>query len=257
MRELRRTYAVSHRPFSYYAAGAFVVPFVIGQSDAVGDTLSGERQFSETRGHYWLWRNGKFSDDEFVGINQYRRCFWFSQLVPSGHRLSEISTQLAGSGQSTVTVPRDDYVEYINLINRADLAPLNRSLEGVDLVVNRDLQFGYPMSRLYAQNHWVADWEVFFAVCREHGYDPGSPTWLTTHTVYVFTPALFDEYMTDWWRVMSAVNERVPFEEHPYQHRKFGFMSEWFMTAWLLRLRPTVRVLRLPVIEGDFAEPRG
>ena len=256
MLELRHTYAMSHRPFPY-ASGGFVVPFTIGRDDLAGDTLSDKKQFSETRGHYWLWKNCKFSDDEFVAVNQYRRCFWFSELIPSTHRFASISAQLATSGQSTITTSRDDYVEYINLINRADLAPLSRSLEGVDLVVNRDLHFGYPMSRLYGENHWVADWEVFYAVCRENGYDPGSPEFLTTHTVYIFTSALFDEYMTDWWRVMSQVNERVPFEEHPYQHRKFGFMSEWFMTAWLIRLRSTVRVARLPIIEGDMMEPRG
>ncbi len=256
MHELRRTYAMSHQPFPY-PTGGFVVPFVLGLDDATGDTLSGERQFSETRGHYWLWKNHKFSDDEFVGINQYRRCFWFSQLIPREHRFAAISSQLAGSGQSTVTVSREDYVEYVDLVNRADPAPLGRSLEGVDLVVNRDLHFGYPMSRLYGENHRAADWEVFYRVCRDEGYDPGSPDWLTTHTVYVFTPALFDEYMTSWWRVMSRVNERVPVDDDPYQHRKFGFMSEWFMTAWLVRLRPSVRVLRLPIIEGDLMEPRG
>lgn len=231
-----------------------MVPFVAEQDDVSGDTLCDQKQFSETRGHYWLWKNGKFAPDELVGINQYRRCFWFSQLIPKNHHLNDLNRRFDG-GAPTIVTSRTDFIEYINIIEKADLSPLNEWLSGVDLVVNRDLRFGYPMSKLYGQNHRAADWDVLARILSKNGYDNGNFDWLTTHTVYIFTQELFDKYMTDWWNVMEEVNANIPVETDPYQHRKIGFMSEWFMTAWLIRLKiehPALRIERLPIVEGQL-----
>lgn len=236
-----------------YVGGKFVVPFVMGRDDLTGESLWDKKQFSETRGHYWLWKNGVFEANEFVAINQYRRCFWFPQLIPAGHRFAEISDFFrANAAQPTLIASRQDYLDYINLIDQADLSTLNEWLQGVDLVVNRDLHFGYPLSRLYGHNHRAADWEVLAPILRAHGYDDGHYEWLTTHTVYIFSPALFATYMQDWWQVMSEVDALIPVEEHNYQHRKIGFMSEWFMTGWLLKHGERLHVERLAMLEGQL-----
>ncbi len=259
MPEFRRTIAISHMPFSY-EHGAVIEPFIMGVDDQAGDNISEHKAFSEARGHYWLWKNGRFEADEFVAINQYRRCFWFSQLVPPDHRLAGITRHLSVNvSQATVETTRADYVEYIKLISEADLAPLNHWLEGVDLVVNRNVWTNLPVHKLYGLNHRAQDWEIFANVLRKKGYDDGRFNWLTTHTVYIFTPELFNDYMTDWWDVMSEVYPKLIQEEDPYQHRKGGFLSEWFMSPWLIKQRierPALRVQTLPVIEGLFQHDR-
>ncbi len=260
IRELRRSYAVSHLPFNYPLSG-WIAPFIIGRDDQGGDSISDRAAFSEARAHYWLWKNQPFAADEFVAINQYRRCFWFPQLIPkSNRRLWEINRLLSiNVGQPTIETTRAVYTEYIAAIEHADLTPVNEWLRGADLVVNRNLVFNVPVHQLYGYNHRKQDWEVFASVLRKRGYVDGRFNWLATHTVYIFTPELFDDYMTAWWDVVSEVYELIAPNDDPYQHRQFGFMSEWFMSMWLINLRierPTVRVQTLPVIEGRFQDDR-
>ena len=71
MTELRRSFAISHLPLNYPLLG-WIKPFVIGERPVV-DNIDDRRSFSETRAHYWLWRNEKFDEDEFVAVQQYRR----------------------------------------------------------------------------------------------------------------------------------------------------------------------------------------
>jgi uncharacterized protein DUF4422 len=255
MSELRRSFAMSHLPFTYDLHG-WIKPFVIGKDDASGDTIADITSFSETRGNYWLWKNGKFAADEFVAINQYRRCFWFPQLVHKLRYFSDLNRLISVNAQQpTFLVTRSDYIAYIDAIQDADLSPLNEWLSGSDLVVNRSLLFDVQVCELYGHNHRSQDWQIFAHVLRKHGYNDGRFNWLATHTVYIFTPELFNDYMTDWWQVVSEVRGIVEDDDDPYQHRKFGFMSEWFMSMWLIKLRverPTVRVQTLPILEGRF-----
>jgi hypothetical protein len=233
-----------------------IVPFVLGKDDTIGDNISNRSQFSEARGHYWLWRNMRFADDEFVAINQYRRCFWFPQLIPRTHRFFDTNRYFSEDVyKATIETTRKDYLEYIHMIDHTDLSPLNEWLRGADLVVNRHLYFNAPLYQLYGQNHIGQDWEIFASVLRKHGYNDGRFNWLTTHTLYIFTPELFNYYMTDWWEVMSEVADLVGPETDSYQSRKLGFMTEWFMSMWLIKLRierPTTRIQTLPVLEGRF-----
>ena len=88
-----------------------------------------------------------------------------------------------------------------------------------------------------------------------NGYDDGRHRWLTGHLMFIMRPVLFDEYMTAWWKVMSAVDQVVAHEDDPYQHRKIGYMTERFVSAWLLRIRkerPSLRIQTLPIAEGLF-----
>ncbi len=258
MTELRRSYAMSHLPYSYDLEGSFIKPFVIGVDDTTGDNISDRKEFSEMRGYYWLWRNHPFAENEFVSIQQYRRCFLFPQLIPrDSGELSKINIYLASNiYMPTFTTTRQVYLEYMTLLKEADLDPLNEWLGGVDLVVNRHLIFtGKTMHQLYGENHRAEDWEIFARVLRKHGYNDGRFDWLTTHTVYIFTPKMFDDYMNDWWQVMSEVGGQVNLEDDYYQHRKMAFMSEWFMSMWLIKQRierPTLRVQTLPILEGMF-----
>lgn len=260
MRELRRTFAISHLPFSYELTGNFIQPFVIEKDGVTGDNISDQPAFSEARGHYWLWRNMPFAADEFVSIAQYRRSFWFPQLVPKTHRFHEVSAYFNEDAfKATLETTRQDYLEYINIIEHADRTPLNEWLRGADLVVNRSVGFTVPMFKLYANNHRKHDWDIFAQVLRKNGYNDGRFSWLTTHTVYIFTPTLFADYMNDWWKVMAEVRDLVDVDRDPYQSRKLGFMTEWFMSMWLLKRRldhPTIRVQTLPVLEGRFENDR-
>ncbi len=55
--------------------------------------------------------------------------------------------------------------------------------------------------------------------------------------------------------MISEVHNLVSLENDPYQHRKMAFMSEWFMSMWLIKQRierPTLRVQTLPILEGLF-----
>ncbi len=258
MTELRRSYAISHQTFTYDLEGSFIKPFIIGRDDKTGDSISDKKEFSEMRGYYWLWRNHSFPTDEFVSIQQYRRCFWFPQLMQGvGGELAKINSYLCTNTHlPTFTCGRQTYINYMSFLKETDLSPLNEWLSGVDLVVNRHLIFnGKLVRQLYGENHRADDWEVLAHVLRKYGYNDGRFDWLTTHTVYIWTPQLFYRYMEDWWQVMSEVHSLVSLENDPYQHRKMAFMSEWFMSMWLIKQRierPTLRVQTLPILEGLF-----
>jgi Domain of unknown function (DUF4422) len=254
--ELRHSYAMSHLPYSYEFRGDFFKPFVLGVDDGTADNIKDRVAWSEGRGHYWLWKNVKFFDNEFVAINQYRRCFFFFPLLGKGTPYERYAEHLHKNPTQTIHhFSRAEYIDFIHYIEAADKAPLNEWLEGVDVVVNRPLEYPRPIGVIYGEHHRREDWEVFAAVCRRNGFDDGRHRWLTGHLMFVMRPWVFDEYMTAWWKVMSEVDQIVQHEDDPYQHRKLGYMSERFMSAWLLRIRlerPALRIQTLPIAEGLF-----
>lgn len=256
MSDLRRSYAMSHLPYSYDFHGDFIRPFVLGQDDVTGDNISAHKAYSEGRGHYWLWKNVKFDDDEFVAINQYRRCFMFFPLMEHGGPFSGyVDMAHKNLGQTILHMDRKTYINYVHYVERADKAPLNHWLKDIDIVVGRPLQYDKPIAQIYGEHHRATDWEVFAHACRKRGLDDGRHNWLTAHLMFIMRPPLFDEYMTAWWSVMSEVDRLVQHEDHPYQHRKLGYLTERFVSAWLIKIRterPTLRIQTLPIVEGLF-----
>lgn len=260
MRELRRTWAMSHLPFSYQFSGDFFRPFVVGVDDQVSDGIPHKAAFSEARGHYWLWKNVKFDDDEFVAINQYRRCFWFPQLMPPGgpwaRQVDHMNKML---GHSILHMSRAEYIDYVHFVDIVDREPLNHWLRGADIVVCRPLGYPRSIAQIYGEHHRAIDWEVFAQVCRENGLDDGRHNYLIGHLMFIMRPDLFDEYMTTWWRVMSEVEALIEPNNDPYQHRAIGYLTERFMSAWLLKARgerPALNVQHLPIAEGLFQHDR-
>lgn len=256
MPEIRHSYAMSHLPYSYEFQGDFFKPFVLGESDASGDNIKEKVAFSEGRGHYWLWKNVRFSDEEFVAINQYRRCFVLFPILGKDTPYARHVDMLHKTPTQTILhFNREEYVDYVHFVEDADKAPLNAWIKDVDVVVNRPLEYPRPISQIYGEHHRAQDWEIFAHVCRKNGFDDGRHRWLTGHLMFIMRPAVFDEYMTAWWRVLSEVDQLVAHETDPYQHRKIGYMTERFMSAWLLRMReerPSLRIQTLPIAEGLF-----
>ena len=250
---------MSHLPYSYDLGGLFV-PFVLGVDDAGGDNITDRPAFSEARGHYWLWRNMRFADDEFVAINQYRRCFWFPPLMPQGGRWArQVDLMNKQLGQSILLMSRQEYIDYVHYVAAADRGPLNYWLRDLDLVVCRPLEYPRSIAQIYGEHHRANDWEIFAQVCRANGLDDGRHNWLTGHLMFIMRPDLFDEYMTLWWKVMSEVDQLVAHEDDAYQHRKIGYLTERFVSAWLIKKRtetPTLRVQTLPIAEGLFQVDR-
>ncbi len=252
MTELRRSYAVSHLPLNYPLAG-WVRPFVIGER-AAADNIDDRRSFSETRAHYWLWRNEMFDEDEFVAVQQYRRCFWLPELVRD-ERFAPLAALAADPEQHTPAVSRDDFVAYVAHVGAADLSPLNDVLRHVDVVACRRWQFPRSIAADYCASHRRADWDVFAAVCAREGLGDGSQTWFVGHGMFMMRPPLFYDYMETWWRVMSEVDALVVHENDSYQFRKMAFLSERFLNLWLARLLddyPYTAVRYLPVVESKF-----
>jgi hypothetical protein len=257
MSELRRSFAMSHLPYSYETAGSLIKPFVLGADDTTGDNIADRAAWSETRGHYWLWKNEKFADDEFVSLQQYRRCFWFSPLMRGAPEWMSGFVAMANRnlGQQILHMSRKQYIDYVRFVDTADLEPLNYWLRDLDIVVSRPLQYPYSIGRVYGEHHRAQDWEIFAHVCRKNGLDDGRHCWLTGHLMFIMRPALFDEYMTLWWKVMSEVDGLLVHENDPYQHRKIGYLTERFVSAWLVKMRterPTLRIQTLPIAEGLF-----
>lgn len=260
MSELRRSYAMSHLRYSYDMDGQFIVPFVIGVDDQTGENITDKASFAETRGHYWLWKNKEWRDDELVSFQQYRRCFWFPHLIQQDNSMFPLvklmNLQL---GQTVLHMSRGSYIDYIHHIERQDRQPLNDWLRHVDIVVPRPLQYTKTIAQMYGEHHNAIDWEVFSQACRARGFDDGRHNWLSAHLMGIMRADLFDEYMTQWWAVMSEIEPLLLPERDEYQSRKIGFLSERFMSAWLVKMRterPTLRIQTLPIVEGLFQHSR-
>lgn len=260
MANLRRSYAMSHLPYSYEFKGDFFIPFVLGHDDAIGDNIANKPAFSEARGHYWLWKNVKFWADEFVSVNQYRRCFLFFPMIQQEGPFSDlVEFAHKNPDRSVVTTNRQRYIEYVHYVEQADKAPLNHWLDSVDMVFSRPLGYPRSIAQIYGEHHRAEDWEIFAQACRKRGYDDGRHNWLTGHLMFIMRPVFFNRYMTDWWDVMSEVDQLVQHESDPYQHRKIGYLTERFVSAWLLKMRtemPTLRIQNLPIVEGLFQHDR-
>lgn len=246
---------MSHLPFSYDLAGDFLVPFVLGKDDLVGENIANKISFSEARGHYWLWKNFKFSDNEFVALGQYRRCFWFFPLIEDSRWRSVSEALHKNQAQTILAMTRREYIEYVHFVEAADKAPLNWWLRSVDIVFSRPLQYPRTIAQIYGEHHRAEDWEIFAEACRQHGLDEGRHNWLTGHLMFIMRSSLFDEYMTLWWDIFSKIDGLLAHENDPYQHRKIGYLTERFVSAWLLKMRldrPSLRIQTLPIAEGLF-----
>jgi hypothetical protein len=248
--ELRRSFAISHLPLSYPLAG-WIRPFVVGQIKAA-DNIDDRHSFCETRAHYWLWRNVRFDEDEFVAVQQYRRCFWLPELA-RGERFAPLAAR--AEEEPTPAVSREEFVAYVGQVGTADPAPLNDALRGVDVVVCRRAEYHRSIAEEYCSSHRKADWDIFAAVCARFGLGDGSQHWFVGHGMFMMKPTLFRDYMDIWWRVMSEVDKLVTHENDSYQFRKMAFLSERFLNLWLGKLLtdyPNTAVRYLPVVESKF-----
>lgn len=247
---------MSHLPFSYETGGDLIRPFVLGVDDASGDNISDRRVFSETRAHYWLWRNERFADEEFVSVQQYRRCFWFAPMMDGARRFANYAEMANKNlGQQILHMDRRTYIDYVRHVDTADRAPLQHWLRDLDVVVGRPIEYPRTIAQIYGEHHRATDWEIFAHVCRENGLDDGRHRWLTGHLMFMMRPDLFGEYMTLWWRVMREVSEKLEPIDDPYQHRQIGYLTERFLSAWLIKIRterPSLRIQALPICEGLF-----
>lgn len=254
--ELRNSYAISHTPLPYDMGRGWIAPFVIGRDDVEGVNIAGKSAYGEMRAHYWLWKNAHFDDDEFVSVQQYRRCFWLPQIagVPNlfAKHASAVNLDLS---LAKVYVNQQEYSDYINAIQNLDLSSLNKWLDGVDMVVARPLIYPKPIREAYGESHRQSDWDVFEPIIKRYGFDGGKTRCLIPDSMYMLTPQLFGEYMAVWREVMAEVERVVEPESDPYQHRNLAFLSERLFSLWAMRLmaeRPTIRVQMLPIIEGTF-----
>lgn len=257
MPELWRSYAMSHLPYSYELPEGIIKPFVLGHHDVSGDSIAYAAAFSETRGHYWLWKNVGFDAHEFVSVQQYRRCFWFPPLMDAADAewAGYIAQANKNLGQQILHMSRPQYIRYVTHVQQSDPWLLSEWLSPYDIVVGRPIQYPKTIGEIYGEHHRSEDWEIFAAICRREGMDDGRHPWLTGHLMFMMRPDIFDEYMTLWWRVFSEVDALVQHETHPYQHRKIGYLTERFVSAWLIKIRterPSLRILALPICEGLF-----
>ena len=254
--ELRRNFPMSHLPFSYEVAGDFIRPFVLGTDDAAGDSLATLGQFSEMRGHYWLWRNMKFDSDEFVSTQQYRRAFFWSPLMTLGGNYDgEIMQAAKNLHQQIIYMPRQKYIAWLQYLSDADKEPLNHWLDGVDIVIGRPIEYPVTIAQVYGQHHRAVDWEIFASECRKQGYDDGNHRMLTGHLMYAMRPYWFNRWMTGWWSVFGKIAPLLEPVADSYQSRQIGYLSERFLSAWLIRMRtesPSVRIQTLPIVESLF-----
>lgn len=193
-------------------------------TDTTGDNISYlNSSFCELTALYWVWKN---CDDDYKGINHYRRFFVNSLFSKSISNVLDEDRIRSEMRAERCIVPSKGYVpgcvkiHYEQHHPSGDYDALRDAILKVDpfavSVFDRmsDLDYFYPFNMLIANRH------------------------------------VYNEYCAWMFEVLFEVQRCIDFSERDeYQQRVFGFLSERLLGVWLEENR--IEVSEYPVLNTE------
>jgi hypothetical protein len=215
-------------------AGGIVKQYMVADAES---TLGS--RFASMNCYYDIWVRGQVKQPKIVGFQAYRKHFNFRDHHMTGWE----------------EVPTKTFYEYQDWLYKWDGGAIEDFLDKYDMIIPPpfDLTAQGGLSADFCRSRSWADWRAFREVMA--GPDAiGGWDWNIGHVTshwFVCKWPLFDEFMTDWWKVFKELEPRVKSEDaqgnEPYKTRCFDFLTERFFTLWLAS-HPSIRTKVFPLM---------
>jgi hypothetical protein len=213
-------------------AGGIVKQYIV---PAAGFRLSG--RFASMNCYYDAWLSGERPD--IIGFQAYRKHFCFTPGVPIGWRDTSLS----------------EFYKYQDLLYEWDGDWIEELLQdspyAYDMIITPpfDLTNQDGLTVDFCRSRSEQDWDMFMAAMDYTDWD-----WNINHVTshwFVCKWALFDEFMTAWWKVFKELEPCIKSKDAmgntPYASRAMDYLTERFFTLWLAS-RPDIRTKTLPLL---------
>ena len=208
-----KLYAVTHKQEKKYAKGRTLIGVganknILGVSvyDNTGDNIADKnKHYCELTALYWIWKN---TNDEFVGLEHYRRFF-----------------------------AKEKFFYYRPMRIRE----MERVLKNYDIILPRRETIGESVYSNYEEFHYKSDMDVCGEVIKEKYPDFSEDfdavmkeSKIAMANIFVANKKLADEYCEWIFNVLFEVEKRITYlDRDAYQQRVFGFLSERLFNVWL------------------------
>jgi len=175
--------------------------------------------YCELTGLYWIWKNGKESEDDVVGLVHYRRFF---------------TTKKSGR----------KYAYFGELPAPLDMDQIKRAVTGDNTVILPDKsKSDYSLETAYAINHDIEDLRILKSIFEEK-----YPEYLKDfdrvfcgkdfygYNMMICKKRLFDCYCEWLFPLMEVIETAIDSEQKTdsYQRRIYGFLSERLLQIWVI-----------------------
>ena len=225
MTELWTIYHEAKPP--HRVANGIVKQYVVQKKPFLGP------RFASMNCYYDVWTSGHQSPD-IIGFQAYRKHFNFRDHHMAGWE--EVQ-------------PRAFY-EYQDWLYKWDGGAIEDFLDKYDMIIppTFDLTAQGGLTADFCRSRSYQDWMAFVKVMgNDWKWDINH---VTSHWFVCKWP-LFDEFMTDWWKVFKELEPCVKGEDANgnlvYFTRALDFITERFFTLWLAA-HPSIRTKTFPLM---------
>jgi hypothetical protein len=210
-------------------AGGIVKQYIV---PAAGFRLSG--RFASMNCYYDAWRSSRRPD--IIGFQAYRKHFNFRDYDEPGWKV----------------VGPEYFYAYQDWLYKQDGSQIEELLSKYDMIITPpfDLTAQGGLAEDFSRSRSYEDWKVFARMMPKE-YERG---WNINHVTshwFVCKWALFDEFMTAWWKVFKELEPCIKSKDAmgntPYASRAMDYLTERFFTLWLAS-RPDIRTKTLPLL---------
>lgn len=234
-----------HPYFLPVQAGAVLHEPITGfQPDNEGDNISDKNpHFCELTCHYWAWKNLK--DVDIVGLNHYRRYFYFARKWPQFS-------------------PDKHFIQTEDFLKRPYQFPdLEKLLSKYDIILPVARHWRVSNTQQYADYHIAKDWEMLRQIIKERSpqYVPAFERTMdhcnksVGYNMFITHWKHFDAYSEWLFDILFEVEKRVPPIDDPIQSRIYGYMSERLINVFCeyyhLKIKHIPLIMSLDEYDND------
>lgn len=213
------------------AAGGIVKQFVVGPDDMLPS------RFASMNAYYTAWRATEWARPDIIGFQAYRKHFNFRDHHMTGWE----------------EVPSKTFYEYQDWLYKWDGGSIEDFLEKYDMIVppSFDLTAQGGLSTDFCRSRSPQDWIEFGDALNKVDVEWDWDIQHVTSHWFICKWPLFDEFMTDWWKVFKELEPCIMSQDAsnnlPYTTRALDFLTERFFTLWLAS-RPNIRTKTFPLM---------
>lgn len=204
------------------------------RDDVLENIAEKNSHFCELTGMYWIWKNGKETADEIVGLVHYRRGFTSKK--------ENLVYSMGGAIPSNI-----------------NFKEAKKILKDFDMIVPIPEKGFKTVFQTYDKMHYGEDLDLtrkaISEVCPEYLFDFDKAMkdhFYFNGNMFITYKKTFDSYANWLFSVYDKLEEKIDLNkyEDSYQARVYGFISERLLNVWLLHNH--INYKELPIFNTEI-----
>lgn len=222
MKEECRIYVACHKPCNI-STNEVYIPIHVGKAlssysldmigDDIGDNISKKNNmYSELTGQYWVWKNVKESDDNYVGFCHYRRFF-------------------------DIDVRKEDFAQYDVILCDPCYSSIKRVDSLKNYVIPEDIYILFQVVRKLSPEYYQDLLK----------YSNGHINYICN--MFICRRKLFDAYAEWLFNILFECEKHIKLGPYSRQQRVMGYLAEFLMPVFFIHNKSKIK--NVPMIRED------